>query len=81
MAVRTSIRQPLASDALDRERGAGRIVIAKRDSVVIPKIEFAEISLQMGRADVVIDAINTALEDRKITLNRVGIGIASHILY
>src|SRR5690242_7555103 len=56
--TRPPIGQPLASDALDRKRGAGRVVIAERDPMVVTEIKFAEIPLQVFRTDVMIYAVD-----------------------
>src|SRR6266404_4512080 len=61
LAVRPPIRQPLASDALDRKRGAGRIVVAELDPMVVAEIEFVEIPAQMSLADMMIGAVDAAL--------------------
>jgi len=42
------LSQPLASDAFDREGGAGRIVAAQRDPVVVPEIELLQIKPKVG---------------------------------
>lgn len=47
-AVRASIGQPFARDTLDRERGAGRVIAAELDPVIVPEIELMQIPCEMG---------------------------------
>ena len=73
------ISHPLSDDALQRDRRALAIGKAKRGAVVITKIKFAEITLQMFLAYVVIDAIDTALEDRKVSLHGIRVRISANV--
>src|SRR5207248_6789820 len=52
-AVRLSVRQPLASDALYCECGAGRIIATKLDPVVEPEIELLQEKPQVRLAHMV----------------------------
>src|SRR4051812_47499215 len=79
MLVRQFIGQPLSSDALDRDCSAGSVIKAERDPMVVTEVKFAEIPLQMLGADVVIDAIYAALEDREVALNSVGVRVAPDV--
>src|ERR1700739_3911116 len=72
------IGQPLALGALE---GAGRargVVNAKGDPVVMAKIEFAEVPVQVGLGDVLVDADEAALEDAEISLDAVGVDDAAN---
>jgi hypothetical protein len=77
--VRYPVGQPLASDALNRERGPSCVAVTEGDPVVVSEIEFAEVTLQVLLANVVVHTIDAALEDRKVALDRVGVGIAAHV--
>ena len=68
----------LATPLIAISRAFG-IVKAERDPIVIAKIELAEIPLQVFLADVMIDAVDAALEDREIALNSVGVGISANV--
>ena len=46
---------------------------------VITKIEFGEITLQVMLADVLVDAIDPALQDRKVAFDGVRMGIAANV--
>lgn len=51
-----------------------------RLAVVISEIKFRKIALQVLRADMVKSAEDAALEDRKVSLDSVGVGIATDVL-
>src|ERR1700716_969096 len=57
LLTRDFIGQPLADSTPGQLFGALHIVNAKADSVVMSKIELGDVSFQMRRADVLIDAI------------------------
>jgi hypothetical protein len=48
LAIRPPIRQPLASDTLDRKSGAGRVIAAELDAMVVPEIELVETAAKVG---------------------------------
>ena len=73
------IGQPLSDDALQCDRRAFAISEAKRGAVVVSEIEFAEVTLQVSLRDMVIDAIDTALEDREVPLDGVGVRVAANV--
>ena len=58
MAVRPPICQSLASDALNRESGAGCIIAAELDAMIVPEIELLEVKPKVRLANVVIGAVN-----------------------
>ena len=68
-----SVGQPLALCPEQRAIGAGHVVNAKADPVVVPEIELGCIPMQVLLADVEVAAINAALEDRKEVLDRIGV--------
>ena len=45
------------------------IVVAKLDAMVITEVKFAEISLKMTLATVLVNAFHAAFENRKVTFN------------
>src|SRR5712692_6059261 len=74
------ICQSLSDDAIQRLRRAHLISNTKGYALVVAEIEFGQVAFEVLLADMVISAINAALEDRKVSLNRVGMRIATHIL-
>src|SRR4051794_20284233 len=80
-STKRSIGQPTTDRALDRLLGAFLIAYAERDPLVVAKIELCQITLQMFFADVVIYAVDAALEDREIAFNRVRMCVAPDILF
>lgn len=66
------IGQALTLGTNKRAVGAGQIVNAERDPVVMPEVEFGCIAMKVLLTDVKIAAIDAALEDRKEVLDRVG---------
>ena len=57
-----------------------RVVNAKSFTLVVAKVEFGKIALQVLLADLVVHAVNAALHDREVAFNRVGMDAAAHIL-
>jgi hypothetical protein len=78
--VSRSIGKPLADDAKKRLIGAGLIVHAERDAVIVAEIELGEVAVQVLLRAMLVDALHPALEDRKVALNGVRMHIAANIL-
>src|SRR6516162_1517491 len=74
-----SVGEPLADYAAQRPVRALLIVNAETDSVAVAEIEFGEIAMKVLLADVLIDAINSALQDREIILGSIGRGISANV--
>jgi hypothetical protein len=66
LATSRSVSQPLADDASDSAFGALDIIHAESDSVAVAEIELGEVTVKVFLANVLVDAINTALQDRKV---------------
>jgi len=79
LAVSPPIGEALAGRPLDRQRRAHRVVIAELNAVGIAEVELGEIAVKMRRRDVVIGAVDPALEDREEAFDRVGVSIAAHV--
>jgi hypothetical protein len=47
------------------------VLDAKRGAVVVAEIELGKVAVQVLHAAVLIDALDAALEDRELALNRV----------
>ena len=75
-----SIGQPLPDDALDSSLGTLFIIDAQRRAVVVPEIKLGEIAMKMLFADVLINAIDTTLQDREEVFCGVGGCVAAHVL-
>jgi hypothetical protein len=67
------IRETLSSKAPQREIGAGFIVNAKGNAGILAEIKLSQIAVKVLCVDVLIDANQTALQDRKETFERVGV--------
>lgn len=74
------ISEPLPNDTLERVIGAGNVVNAQGNAVVVPEIELGQIPLKMRLGNVMIDTDDTALHDREIALDGVGMRVATNIL-
>src|SRR5271166_2082351 len=72
-ATSCSIGKSLPLCAFDGAIGALQIVNAEGDAVVMPKIEFGGIAMQVSLADMEIAAVNSTLQDREIIFDRVGV--------
>jgi hypothetical protein len=57
------IGQAFATRSFDRAAGALGVVNPELDAVRISEIELGEVAMQMLFADVLIDAVDTSLED------------------
>jgi len=76
-----SIGQALPYDAPNDAIGALDIINAECDPLVVAEIELGEIPLQVLLADVMIDSVDTALQDREIPFNGIGVRIAANIFF
>jgi hypothetical protein len=76
-----SIGEPLSDDTPERAIGPLYVINYERNPLVVAEVELAQIPLQMLLADVMIDAIDAAFQDREISLDRVGVGVATDILF
>lgn len=74
------ISKPPADCPLDRFNGTLLIIDAKRDSLVVAEVAFSEIPLQVLLANVMVDTVDTAFQDREIAFDGIGVNVAAHIL-
>lgn len=58
-----SICEPLADSAFQRDIGAFNIIYAKPNAIGISEIEFAQITVQVAVATVLVDALHATLEN------------------
>src|SRR5580704_10804245 len=79
LATSPPIGKAFTRNALNRERGAGRVIATERDPMVVPEIELMQVKAEMGLGNVVIGAVNAAFQDREEALNAVRMNIAAHI--
>src|SRR3546814_7099410 len=56
------------------------VLDTKGSALVVAEIELRQIALQVGRANMVVGAIDAALEQGEVALNGVGVGVAAHVL-
>ena len=78
-ATSRSIGEPLADEAFYSQVSSVPVVIAELHAVTVPEVEFAQISVQMRLADVLIDAINSAFENGEVIFGAVGEDIAPNV--
>src|SRR5215469_5521499 len=74
-----SIGEPLADCSAKRAIGALHVVDAKPYPVAVAEIELSKITVKMFLANVLIDSINPALQDREIVLGGIGGSVAAHV--
>src|SRR5690606_37848021 len=79
LRVSPPIGEALPADASQGLVCALVVSDAEGDALVVAEIEFRQIALQVLLADVVIGAVDAALEDREIALDRVGVGLAANV--
>ena len=72
-----AIPKSLAVRATDRERSPFAIV---EFPTVVPEFKFVQITVKVLAADVVIDAVQPALQDREYAFDRIGGSVIAHPL-
>jgi hypothetical protein len=76
-----SIGEPLSDDAFEDLVGTLNVVDSERDSLIVSEVEFGEVTVQMFLADMLINAVDAALEDREVPLGSIGVSIASDVFF
>ena len=71
--MRPSICEAFADNAFDRIFGALYVVNSTTNAIVIPKVEFSQVAVQVLFAAMLIDALHSALENRVVAFDRVGV--------
>ena len=69
------IRQPLARKSPQRNISAGFVVDAKLGASVLAEVKFGQVTVKVFRIDVLIDANQTTLQDRKEAFQRVRVNV------
>lgn len=73
------IGQALTGEALQRLVGPCGIVEAGLDAIAVAEVELGQIPLQMGFADVLVDAVDAPLQDGEIAFDGVGGHVAARV--
>jgi hypothetical protein len=73
LLVRPPVGQALALDASRSDLSAHQIIVPKFDAVAVAEIEFRQIAVQVLFLAVLVDALHSALEDRIVAFDRVGV--------
>ena len=79
-SVRRRISQPLALEASKRDVGPFHVIDAELGAGVLPEIELGQVAIKVLGIDVLINADDAALEDRKEPFEGVGVHVAAHPL-
>jgi len=79
--VSLPIGKPLTDDALHGPCGSLNVIYAEPDAIAIAEIKFCEIAVQMLLAAVLIDTLHTALENRIVALNGIGMYVAADVFF
>jgi hypothetical protein len=74
-----SVSEPLADYPAQGPVRAFQVINTECDPVAVPKIEFGEVTVKVFLADVLIDAVDPAFQDREISLGGVSMSVASDI--
>ena len=61
LLIRASVGQALAADTTNGVDDSLRVVRAKGSAMVIAEAEFGQVTVQVFRADMLVDTTNTAL--------------------
>jgi hypothetical protein len=78
LATSPPIGEALSARTLDCPAGALGIVNPELDAIRIAEVELGEVAVKVPLGAVLIDAGHSALEDREIAFNGVGVSIAAH---
>jgi hypothetical protein len=73
------ICKALSNNALNRFRRAFHIANVKSYALTITEVEFGKVAFQMFLADMVVHAIDAALEDRKLSFDCICVDVAANI--
>src|SRR3546814_20959744 len=76
----SDLGEALALDAFQGLVHALHVLDTKGSALVVAEIELRQIALQVGRANMVVGAIDAALEQGAVAINGVGVGVAAHVL-
>src|SRR5205085_9488202 len=79
-ATRISVAQPLAAHSTESLNRPLTVADAERHAVVVTEVELREVARKVRLADVVVDAVDAALEDREVVLGCVGVGVTANVL-
>jgi len=79
LATSPPIGDALGGDTAHNGVGALLVGEPERHAIVIAEVKLTEIALQMFLAHMVIDAIDAAFEDREITLDSIGVRVATYV--
>jgi hypothetical protein len=78
-ATSCSVGQSPFDGAFHSKLSSHHIVNAQPDPMRVAEIGLREIPLQVGLADVLIDPIEAALQDREVAFDGIGVHIAAHV--
>lgn len=71
--------ESLADDAAQGSFRALWVTDLKRNTMIIPEVKFCKIPLQVLLADVVINAVDAALQNREASFDVIGVSVATYI--
>jgi hypothetical protein len=71
------ISQPLANRTFERDLRALNVINAKPDAIIHAEIKFGQIPMKMSLINVLVDADQATLEDRKEPLKGIGVNVAA----
>lgn len=74
-----SIGKAPSPSVLKDQIGAGFVVHTELHPVTVAEVELRQIPVEMGFRDVLVNAVDAALEDAEVTLNGVGVDIAPDV--
>jgi hypothetical protein len=75
------ISQPLTDNPLQRAITTGHVINAERNAVAVTEIKLGKIAMQVLFGAVLVNALNSALENRVIAFNRVRVDVITNILF
>ena len=80
LRVSRFVGEALAPEAFQRSLGTRHVVYAQPFAVAVAEVEFGQIPMQVGFADMEVAAGDTPLENAEIVLDGVGVSLAAHVL-
>ena len=79
LSTSRSIGEALAHDAFQSSISARAVINAEAQAVVVPKVKFSQVAVQMLLCAVLVNSVHAALKHAKVTLDGVGVDFAPHV--
>ena len=76
-----SIGQATPPSAFQDQVGAGFVIEAELHPMAVAEVELGQIPMQMSFRNVMVNAVDAALENGEVSLDGVGVDISAHVFF